>query len=406
MYIHVILSLVLQVTIQARCDAPITAMNDSIDAPKVNPEEQSLNSEVPDLQSLQMRRLQDRLDRVNEKCQGLSSEPYWKNLNPGGLIWSFGSLNYCIVPKVGCTFWKRIMRFISKDYPLGQKTDKPSDIDRTYVHYGPVSKITQKNARNPIIRSLISKKAFMFSRDPYTRLWSAFIDKFFLPDFWRSDALSIMKNIRKNASEYELRCANNLTFLEFLMFVNKTSKGPMNEHWERVHRICSPCHLSFDVIGKLETFAADSDYILTKNGLERVQENTTRLDMTTEEVRTLTMYNFNLENAIKEGCYDKMDVAKRLWKTFQYNGYIHRDSEFPKGRLEGSDFLSKPKEVFTDLVFSTIKDQIKKGLETKSQKRTMMLEEYKKIPQNLLAAISEVYKYDFELFDYNKSLFQ
>lgn len=211
--------------------------------------------------------------------------------------------------------------------------------------------------------------------------------------------------MRRNPTYYERSCANNVTFHEFLAYINKTHKHKLNEHWEKIHRLCNPCNVRFDVIGKQETFGDDVDYILAKYNLEHLKENTTKLNVVKEEVSTITKYNFDLEYKIRVECFSRLLVAKRLWQAFKYNGYIDRNTEFPETDLMNSDFLNTPSETFIKTVFLTLENQKKRGIDIKSQKRTMMLEEYRKIPKKLLDAIANVYEYDFELFDYSKNLF-
>ncbi|XP_060591315.1 carbohydrate sulfotransferase 9-like [Ruditapes philippinarum] len=352
--------------------------------------------------------MKERLSLIRQRCSHYMQDEYWQNIRQSGTVLTYEKedIHYCIVPKVGCTFWKRIFRFLGKDYRTDQNVQKPSDINRNYVHYGPMKNIQQWKVQNPIARMLMTKgKSFMFVRDPFTRLWSAYIDKFLLPDFWRSDALLVVKKLRPNATDYERYCANNVTFQEFLTFIKLTYKNGLNEHWQRLHKVCSPCHVQYDVIGKQESFGLDADYILTKFNLQSLKENTTKLDMVHEEVTTLTKYNFDLENAIRQGCFKKIDVAKRLWLAFQYNGYIDRRTAFPRNDLLKTAFLNSTTEIFTDFVLSTIENQKKLGINIKKQKRTMMLDAYRKIPKDLLNDIISVYEYDFKLFGYNRTLF-
>lgn len=356
----------------------------------------------------QEKAMQDRLINIRSKCAEFVTDPYWINLHQGGVVWTYKEkdLHYCMVPKVGCTFWKRMMRFLSKDVRANTSIGRPSDIDRIYVHYGPVKHLIQSSVQNPVVRMIMTTgNSFMFAREPYSRLWSAYIDKFFLPDFWRTDAKAVVNKLRPNGTEYEKSCANNVTFLEFLTFINLTSKYGLNEHWNKVHGICSPCHVKYDVIGKQETFGDDADYILTKFGLEHLKEDTTKLDMVYEEVTTLTRYNFNLEKAYRKECFNTTEVARRLWRAFQFNGYIHRNISFPVEMFQLEEFLTKPADVFIGMVFRTFDKQQSMGYSLKSQKREMMLEAYRDIPETLLTHIQEIYKYDFEIFDYEKQLF-
>lgn len=372
-------------------------------------DEQSFHTDDDVIKFTPERSMSERLSHIRQKCIDYMKIPYWQNLQQSGRIWTYvpRQINYCITPKVGCTFWKRIMRFIAHDVPPKQNIQHPSDIDRLFVHYGALSNIRQTGVQSPIARMLmVNGESFMFSRDPYTRLWSAYIDKFLLPDFWRSDGPVFVNRLRPNATAYERKCANNVTFQEFLLFIKQTANGGLNEHWDRTHRLCSPCHAHYDVIGKLESFGPDSNYILTKYKLEYLIENTTKLDIVREEIKTLVKYNFDLESAIKQGCFEKLDVAKRLWLAFQYNGYIHRNTTFPERELLKTKFLKKPIDPFINLVFQTLEAQTQSGIGHKTQKVTMMKEAYKKIPRDLLEGIAKVYEYDFELFGYERNLFK
>ncbi|XP_060554369.1 carbohydrate sulfotransferase 8-like [Ruditapes philippinarum] len=349
--------------------------------------------------------MSNRLASIRDTCSGYMQNPYWQNLHQGGRVWTYEQIHYCIVPKVGCTFWKRIMRFVSKDYPDNQNINKPSDIDRSYVHYGNIKNIRQWSVHNPVSQMLMANgKSFMFVRNPFSRLWSAYIDKFLLPDFWRTDARAVVKKVRRNRPEYEDKCANNVTFHEFLLFINMTHKVGLNEHWDKIHRLCSPCHVQYDVIGRQESFGLDADYIMSKYNLEHLKENVTKQDLVREEIVTITKYNFRLESSIQKGCFDKVDVAKRLWLTFQYNGYIHRDSKLPEDNLAIPEFFKTPTEIFLILVFQTLENQNKKGIDLKGQKQSMMLDEYRKIPERLISDIATIYDYDFELFGYNRNV--
>ena len=47
----------------------------------------------------------------------------------------YGNISYCVVPKVGCTFWINVFRFLHRD--TGSKNyTSPFDIPRIITHYG------------------------------------------------------------------------------------------------------------------------------------------------------------------------------------------------------------------------------------------------------------------------------
>ncbi|WAQ99210.1 CHSTB-like protein [Mya arenaria] len=160
-------------------------------------------------------------------------------------------------------------------------------------------------------------QSFMFTREPYSRLWSAYIDKFLLPDFWRTDAHA-----------------------EFLQYIVASYPRNLNEHWQPVYKICDPCLVAYDVIGKQGTLANDSHYILQKFGLGYlIPTSGSKSLRATNEMTMLVKYNFDLEHAIHKGCFDKEYVAMRLWKAFQYNGYIHRSIDIPFKKMKSSNIF-------------------------------------------------------------------
>ncbi|WAQ99215.1 CHSTE-like protein [Mya arenaria] len=214
--------------------------------------------------------VKQRLQKVREFCAKNIKVNIWENLRPTGQVWSSmkHDIHYCLTPKIGCTYWKRVMRFIAGDYNTNLSISKPRDIDRKYVHYGNMKYIRHVDLQSTMVRGEMSKgRSFMFTREPYGRLWSAYIDKFLLPDFWRTDAQAVINKVRRNATDEQRLCANDVTFAEFLQYIVASYPRKLNEHWQPVYKICDPCLVVYDVIGKQETFANDSNYILQKFGL-------------------------------------------------------------------------------------------------------------------------------------------
>lgn len=351
--------------------------------------------------------MEERVKRISEKCEVLTKTEYMKKLTPTGNVWSHFPLrlSYCITPKVGCTGWKRFMRFIAFDYPEKENIAKPSDIDRGFVHYGQISNIRQSMARNTTL--FANDRLFMFARDPFSRLWSAYIDKIYLPDFWRTTAHEIVSDVRQNISEFQMKCPNNLTFEEFLTSVSKRGRvESFNEHWEPSHRVCSPCHANYEFIGKQETFARDSNLILSSFGFQHFISNESSLERARSEIEMLVTYNLDLENAYNKTCFKRIDVAERLWRTFQLNGYISIKRKFPQQELMAANFtvMKNPlqKEIFIKILYQILEKQTPEEWRTiKLQKRQLMIEEYKKVPMNIIKAIQDIYMFDFSLFEYD-----
>lgn len=127
-------------------------------------------------------KMKERLANISKKCRYYMQSQYWQNLRMKGTVWIHkpNGIYYCIIHKAGSTFWKRLLRFLGNDFPQNNSIQRPSDIDRTFVHYAGLTSILQSNARKRRTRKRMSTgKSFMFARNPYSRIWSAYIDKFF-----------------------------------------------------------------------------------------------------------------------------------------------------------------------------------------------------------------------------------
>ncbi|XP_013866864.1 carbohydrate sulfotransferase 12 [Austrofundulus limnaeus] len=190
---------------------------------------------------------------------------------------------YCYVPKVACTNWKRVMVVLSQSL-ISPSTGKPytdpeavpadlvhnSSLHLTFAkfwrHYGSLS-------RHLMALKLQHYTKFLFVRDPFVRLISAFRNKFGRPneDFYRHFG-SVMLRRYGNASEGLAETAAEAfaagikptfhQFVSYLLDPETERKSIFNEHWRQVYRLCHPCQVKYDFIGRLETLETDSERLL------------------------------------------------------------------------------------------------------------------------------------------------
>ena len=315
---------------------------------------------------------------------------------------------YCEVPKVACTFWKRIIRFLNKDHL--PKISSPLDIPRGFVHMGKRINTTLIHLENNTKRSpelLNTEKTVMFTRDPYSRIWSAYLDKLFLPDFWSSVGVPAIKAKRKNATKHSLQCGDDVTFEEFLRHILPQEKrlriDPVFAHFTPVHGVCNPCAVNFTYIGKIETFKDDVRYILNDTGLNSLLKMNLFNNTAVSEIKSLSEdYLGRVTNRNTE-CKNITVICERLWNVFQINGYIGFEKPFPSDKLRQIKSLRDIKQRFTLLALS----EHEKGLTLhklwKRQRRSSLVKAYKALPADLLQEFQAVYKIDFELFGYSKA---
>ncbi len=195
---------------------------------------------------------------------------------------------YCFVPKVACTNWKRIMIVLSQNLkaPDGAPYLDPLDIPYKIVHNSTVHKTFNKLWRRfghysrPLMHhKLKNYKKFLFVRDPFVRLISAFRDKFVKPDEYfysqyGSTMLHRYANISKppDSAQEAFAAGIRLSFTHFIKYLldpQTEEENPFNEHWQQMYRLCHPCQIEYDFVGKLETLDADTEHLLKILGLDK-----------------------------------------------------------------------------------------------------------------------------------------
>ena len=186
-------------------------------------------------------------------------------------------LMYCMVPKVACTNWKRILIVLSGKV----NTTNPEDLPPAYVHnkdeLGVYLRTLKSYTPSQIRYRLKHYFKFMFVREPLERLLSAFMNKFVLTksDYFRKRfGKKIIKNFRKDPSTESLRTGSNVTFTEFVQYLLDIEESEenvkLNNHWDFFYKLCHPCLVNYDVIGKYETMDDDVDYVLKRAKVDHI----------------------------------------------------------------------------------------------------------------------------------------
>ncbi|XP_055959325.1 carbohydrate sulfotransferase 11-like [Patella vulgata] len=326
----------------------------------------------------------DRLILVNRTCRNSAKVSTHYNFFSS----SKHGLSYCQSPKVGCTHWINIFRFLAN--ATGDVLYKsPFDIPRLVTHEGSKRRMEYTTKLDKTINRNFK---FMFVRNPYARLWSAFLDKFFLPDFWRSEGVIIQTYLKKR----RVSCAKGISFGEFLEYIVSKPPSKLNEHWAPFRYICDPCDFHPDFIGNMETFKQDNKYILEKFGLAWIADDIVSRDHAMQEIRMLSEYNFDLLKVYKTECLNATSLSKLLWKTFQINGYIRINSI-----LEESKNSNWNCETFTNKVLQQHKADKLSSEKAKDQKLVYMTAAYSRVPNSVLIKLRKLYKDDFEMFGYD-----
>ena len=245
---------------------------------------------------------------------------------------------------------------------------------------------------------------FMFVRDPYSRLWSAYLDKLFLLDFWSGPGIDIIMERHKgtdNQNKKTVQCAVDISFKEFLEYVVSQDDGTsMNRHWRPMCHICSPCLYQPHIIGKIETFSQDMRYLLHLMNIPWVFDSYNHNQHMLQEMDLLIDYNFdkfNYRHWYYIQCITPNELSRRLWKTFQFNGYLPMEAEFPDPHPTSIDVAQ-----FRTLVHKAFIDRPNRSkAEWQQQRQQAMKNAYHSITMGTVRRIQQLYRQDFILFDYD-----
>ncbi|XP_070603780.1 carbohydrate sulfotransferase 9 [Erythrolamprus reginae] len=168
-------------------------------------------------------------------------------------------LLYCEVPKAGCSNWKRILMI------LGGLAKSAANISHNNVHYGDhLKKLDSYNVKE-IKKRLKTYTKIIFVRDPMERLVSAFRDKFEHPNIYYHPVFgkAIIKKYRPYADKEALATGSGVKFKEFIQYLLDPYRPVgMDTHWEQINKLCYPCNIDYNFIGKFETLEKDANYFL------------------------------------------------------------------------------------------------------------------------------------------------
>ncbi|XP_005280054.1 carbohydrate sulfotransferase 9 [Chrysemys picta bellii] len=219
---------------------------------------------------------------------------------------------YCEVPKAGCSNWKRILMV------LNGLASSAYSISHDAVHYGKHLKKLDSYDLKGIQTRLNTYTKTIFVRDPMERLVSAFRDKFEHPNSYYHPVFgkAIIKKYRLNAHEEALKTGSGVKFKEFVRYLLDSQRPVgMDIHWEQISRLCYPCLINYDFIGKFETLEEDANYFLQLIGAPAELKFPNFKDRHSSDERT------NME-VVRQYLKELSDTERQLTYDFYYLDYL------------------------------------------------------------------------------------
>lgn len=206
-----------------------------------------------------------RKEKVTEVCKKYKMNTGKPLSNIFDSILCFSKYQFCYCPnsKTGTTTWMN--HFLTKtglpEILQNKWQDKPGAFgkDRS-LHYH-VRKLyllpnflSDKEKRE----YLNSYKMVTYGRHPFVRLVSTYKDKVIDHKIGLGLRWKIMMKFDKNHPYSAFP-----TFIKNIVNRTIAEDWHVNRYWER----CDLCHLNYEIIGKMETFANDTKYVMSKIGM-------------------------------------------------------------------------------------------------------------------------------------------
>jgi hypothetical protein len=158
---------------------------------------------------------------------------------------------YVETPKVGCSTIKDILQRIELGYPELEREDLLDIHDR---NYSPLLTPSQTCGLDRLINNP-DYFVFCFVRNPYTRLLSVYLDKI-------SRGFPQKKIILKALGKNPDSLSTEVTFRDFVNIVCDQDVPEMDPHWRVQYYQTFQDTITYDFVGKLESFSKDLEFVL------------------------------------------------------------------------------------------------------------------------------------------------
>ncbi|XP_060577924.1 carbohydrate sulfotransferase 13-like [Ruditapes philippinarum] len=311
---------------------------------------------------------------------------------------------YCPIQKVGSSFWKKTLATIGSQgkFTSRFKTGGKSDISPVLLYQD----FQRELKNNWYPRDLFMKNAvsLLVVRDPYTKLFSAYVDKLYHPNylFWKTMGQPIERMVYHD----EMPCGDHVSFSDFIKYIiNETHKGTtLDPHFTPIQKHCYPCKAKYDYIMKFENFKEEYHYIINKWNA-RFNLNISALELESSSAIYIASKHINISFTTMKQFASKCNISPynflaRTWRFLQITGVLPKQIELPFPNDENISSITKVQ--FLDAVKVVLASDIDwSGV--KQQRHEALVQAYKSIESTDLQKLREILKPDCQYFNYEEN---
>ncbi|XP_021374130.1 uncharacterized protein LOC110463660 [Mizuhopecten yessoensis] len=240
-------------------------------------------------------------------------------------------------------------------------------------------------------RQSVPARNVLVTRDPYRRLFSAYVDK------------QMLRLPTHDVNSSKLICGNYVTFDRFLSHIlSKGFRGGyLDRHVAPIALLCEPCDTRYEFVAKQETLTEDITFLLENVTVvpKRTRELILRVLHGEVNARTLIGVIDTLVQRALDTCSNILDYISSLWTVFKIQGIIRYDIVFPR------EYLEQLPTVDVSVVTSVVKQAIAfhpLTIEDRNkQRRHALVTAYAGVSSHTIRGIQDMYFKDFVLFDYD-----
>lgn len=240
----------------------------------------------------------------------------------------------------------------------------------------------------------------MFVRDPYTRAFSAWLDKFYSPNvyYWKLTGKQIKSWRPPGTNDNQSECGNDISFVEFITYLVKSvPKGCVDGHFAPNHKHCMQCNFTYDYVGKYETLQEDTYFLLQKlNMTDTVVFTDFQRDAAYDAINGISQWIFKQKEDIIACGVNLHCALFKVWKRLQARGILSKEVNYPY--KTNAEVMSLTREKMFNDFYNAHK--MGNATEMKKNRKEALANAFNLLPKGLFKQFKETFKVDFEMFDY------